>query len=703
MVALVAVGGFVARPATAGVRTPDSHPLPPAVIAAPGQITQVGEIVVLEGDDSVVTTVGAGTYGISSDQMQAIANKFYMMYPDEFDGLAVFTTFPDELQGGFAYALIINAGFGGVGIDSGYSASQFGSDGRLISFINMNDTAQYGPMDENDGQFHSVFGQEFGHTWLSRMQFRDSDTGQPSNELLGRDNSHWSAYFNSGGSVMDGAAYTDNGDGSFSSGINSERYGPLDLYAMGIYSKDEVTDLYVIRNATYQGSGQAVGPADIVNGETVLGTRHNFTMDDIIAVMGPRTPAWDAENEDFRIAFILVTKPGETADQVSDRVAKLEVGRLAWEKKHLEWTDRRSTMCTDVTAYCPLGFAEIIDTNVIEDPDDSNGNGVIEPGENARLEVTFSNQGTRATTAMVELTSATPGVTVPGVETIPEIPVEGQLTHPFYLQIDGETCGSEVEVDLTAKIENRQWKGSATFIPGLLKSAEEPFDTPADWQANIEGRDSATQGKWEHGVPSAAYFAGRTLQPDGGAGGTGDKAWITGLSSDWADDEVIGATTLTSATYDLDGVFAPILRYKVWYLSLDRVGPTLMETDEAHLTVEASDDGGDTWVEIDRVSGAQKRWEERIVKLAPHIDSTKNVVFRFTVFDDKDAGLDGRIVEAGIDDVALDSLSTICRDGPSSGGCCSVGERPPVEELGLFAIVIAIGVIRRRRRIPSPS
>lgn len=694
-----------------GPRTPSAAPLRPesprrvkpraVPQVGPGVVSLAGQVVVMEGDAEIVTDLGGGGYGI--DSMESITQRFYMHYGDEFDAITVFTTFPDMAQGGAAYALLLDHGFSGAGYPGGQSATQFGSTGRLMSVTNMNNVDQYQNMDEYDTFFTSVMGQEFGHSWLAFATFIDPVGGSESTELLGRDGSHWSAIFDSDGSVMDGLDWVDNGDGTFTAGQNSVRYGPLDLWAMGIYSDEEVGELYVLRNAFYADNDQPVGLLDHLSGEASFGRvvradKAVFSISDVVAAGGPRTPAWDASNEDFRMAFILVTKPGETAADVQAQIDKLNRGRITWENTHRDWTYDRSTMCTDVEALCPLAFAQVTDAQVSEDPDDSDNDGIIEPGEKIRLDVTFTNDGSEpATTAVAELTTTANGVKLPDPITLPEIPVGGSITHTFYLSIKGEACGNTVDLEVTSRIEHRVWRGEAYFQPGVQDDVEpERFATSgAGWVGNPGGGDEVTSGAWEYGVPDATYFAGRELQPNGGADGGNDGAWFTAPLDPWDTGEVQGTTTLQSDFYDLSGVFQPSLRYKVWYVALDRTPTSLDNSPLDHLIVEASDDGGQTWVEIDRVGNDRLRWDTREVPLGDKIASTDQVRFRFIVSDDEAA--DSRLVEVGIDDVSIISLSDSCND--NGGGGCGCNLKPNRGEAGGWLLLLfATWLIARRRK-----
>ena len=686
----------------------DTHPQvsidPIAKGVSPGVVELVGGVVVMVGDDEIVTTLDPvnGDYGIDGGQMPLIGRRFYQYFPDDFDGLAVFTTFPDLFQGGLAYSVSGGwSGAAGLGLGTGGNQGTYGSAGTLISVINMNYTGYYDTMDENDVFFHAVFGQEFAHTWLAHIQFVDPNSGQTSNELLGRDGAHWSANFHSGGSVMDGMEFTDNGDGTFTAGQNSVRYGALDLYAMGVVGPEEVKDLFLIRNPMYQ-NGTSV---DTVNdgwtgnigpGTVITGDRFDISMDYIELAHGPRIPAWNEEDEDFRVAIILVTRPGETVADVMDQVDKLEVGRLAWENKHAAWTDYRSTMCTEVAGPCPLAVARVGNLQITEDPENSDNDGIIEPGETIRVDVTFENTGLEDALATVTVSSATPGVHVPEPFELPVIAAAQTFAHTFTIEIDSEACGENVELMVESRIEARTWRQVGRFRPGVIDDmTREDFRDPADWVGNPDGTDNVTQGAWAHGIPNTTLFSGRLLQPTGGADGVFDGVWFTGPTGAWDDSELFGETTLESTPFDLTGQYAPILRFNLWYVAYDRTPTDLTPSQLDHLIVQGSSDGGETWIELERISSNHPLfWESHEVPLTG-LEPTADVRVRFRAIDDQ--GPDTRLVEIGVDDISFISLSASCALGPAGTGCCQAAQSPESSR-GMWLLIGFTGLCLMRRR-----
>src|SRR5262249_50871513 len=129
----------------------------------------------------------------------------------------------------------------------------------------------------------SILGQEAGHRWLAYMEFRDGSAN--SSELLGRDQSHWSFFFDSDASNMEGNDIADTGNGAFRTVGAVSQYSALDQYAMGLRLPSEVPPMFFVRGA----SGD---PADAPRiGVDIRGTRKDVRIEDIVAAMGPRVPS----------------------------------------------------------------------------------------------------------------------------------------------------------------------------------------------------------------------------------------------------------------------------------------------------------------------------------------------------------------------------------------------------------------------------
>ena len=132
----------------------------------------------------------------------------------------------------------------------------------------------------------SLLGQESGHRWLAFLKFRDHN-GQVSEELLGRDQAHWSFFMDSDASVMEGNDIEDLGGGAFRTAATVQRYSRLDQYAMGYVTESQVPAFFYVE-----------GPSNVVpsreredaprTGVTFNGTKRTVLIQDVVAAMGRR-------------------------------------------------------------------------------------------------------------------------------------------------------------------------------------------------------------------------------------------------------------------------------------------------------------------------------------------------------------------------------------------------------------------------------
>src|SRR5262249_31689651 len=138
-----------------------------------------------------------------------------------------------------------------------------------------------------------IMGQESGHRWLAFVRFGNTK----STALLGRDNAHWSFFFDSDASVMEGNDIRDNGDGSFTTTAGTGRYSQLDQYIMGFRHATDVGPLFYVMNPSGTTRTRSSPPE---TGVTFRGTRVNLTINDIMAAEGSRLPDASTASKTFR-------------------------------------------------------------------------------------------------------------------------------------------------------------------------------------------------------------------------------------------------------------------------------------------------------------------------------------------------------------------------------------------------------------------
>ena len=273
----------------------------------------------------------------------AVAQKFYQTHPDNYDQILLWADQP-LIRDAFAYEITVANEVRGIGQDIFDLSRSLGSAGRLRSLVMMDWLGKY-PEDPNqkflgENNTLSVLGQEVGHRWLAYVHFRDR-TGANSNALLGRDDAHWSFFFDSDASVMEGNDIEDQGGGQFRTVEAVKRYSRLDQYLMGAIPPSQVPAFFYVESPTNTTHTKSDAPKI---GESFAGTRRDVLVDDVIAINGPRNPASDASSKVFRQAFIYLVGNGRTLDQT--QVTKLDRIRTQWESFFSQATENKMSATT---------------------------------------------------------------------------------------------------------------------------------------------------------------------------------------------------------------------------------------------------------------------------------------------------------------------------------------------------------------------
>jgi hypothetical protein len=274
-----------------------------------------------------------------------VARKFYRTHPDNYDQLVIWTD-ATVIDNAFAFETTVANEVRGIGLSQFDASRDFGSAGRLRSFTLMDWVGKYpeDPLQAFLGENNTVslLGQEVGHRWLAFLEFRNH-TGARSESLLGRDQAHWSFFFDSDASVMEGNDIEDLGGGSFRTTAAVQRYSRLDQYAMGLVSDTDVPPFFYVDNPMNVAGGREADSAPRV-GVTFNGTRRDVLIQDVIAIHGPRVPSSADSSKVHRQAFLLVVGQGRSPDNA--HVAKIDRIRRAWETFFLQATEGRMRAVT---------------------------------------------------------------------------------------------------------------------------------------------------------------------------------------------------------------------------------------------------------------------------------------------------------------------------------------------------------------------
>jgi hypothetical protein len=232
---------------------------------------------------------------LQRSDIAALTRAVYAHWDDEFDFLYFF---PSTVAEGGVAGNTINArtGAGGIGVSDFDNTADFGSGGRLRAVAGLN-------FQENGPLLHETM-----HHW---GVFLDAQ--------FGFQGTHW-GFAGTQGQLggFDPGSVEEAGEGrwlvdpfgTFANGGDGLPYGLLELYLMGLIPAEEVGDIPVFEGASIAGRE---------NGKTVIMAQalRMVTLEEMIAVHGPREPAVDASLREYRGLFTLLTDHAPTASEVA--------------------------------------------------------------------------------------------------------------------------------------------------------------------------------------------------------------------------------------------------------------------------------------------------------------------------------------------------------------------------------------------------
>ena len=279
-----------------------------------------------------------------------LGQKFYLTHDDVYDFLVVFHNYDIGIDLGstFAFYRGVRNFTRGIGPFPQEAESQnvfdggelFGSGFRLQGLMFMGDLSKY--PDDPGGRIDRDFGlgiatpltvlaHEAGHRYLARPLFVDPQSGQLSLDLLGRQFAHWSYFFNSEASLLEGNRIVDHGSGDFRFETVStiEGFSPLDRYLMGLIPPEQVPPTFFVRRPSI--GDELFNPAHApLAGIFFQGERGDLSMDMILAAHGRRSPDHTVSQKNYRFAFLLLVEEG--AEPPAGQIEKLDRLRAQFEE-----------------------------------------------------------------------------------------------------------------------------------------------------------------------------------------------------------------------------------------------------------------------------------------------------------------------------------------------------------------------------------
>jgi hypothetical protein len=721
---------------------PEDPSAPPVERSARGLVRANGEILIVDGELNFNVDSQGGVIGTGAGERQALmsqvanelANNENLV--DSLDAVVVFTTFDDAGNSADSTSLLLFNEVEGIGLPTPTSEPDPVEDLRedyglqpgtplhrrmrnLVYFnqptLFVEDGGSLDDLNEVEGDFHALVARRLATRWLFNASFAEGTN--ISDELQGSVapgdiGANWSNLADASGSVVGGYDFRDDGGGSFTNLGTNLGFAPLDLYLMGFVGPQNVPDLFLIRDASQMGN--PLGPdAEIAEGATISGERVDVSIAQIIEAMGPRVPA----SFDFvpyqRVAFVLLTLPGQASQDYAEEVAFLQELQRSFPDSWKAWTG--VSICTRVTGTCPEPSLIVDDFSISDDNDN-----LIAPGETVQLDLEIRNVGLGlASGARVRFAvEQSPDLQVsPSSVDLPDIAQDEEITlpQPVNLTVTATNCGEPITLRTILELAEGPQTGQRLSIPiGTEGVRFDPLDEAPDWTVNPDGTDTAGDGVWALGVPELIQApAGIFTQPSADHSlGDSELAFMTQPRSDglFARSDVDGGrTTLESPVFAMGDTRDPLVRVWVWRTAYDFSERDPVPLDNP-LVIEVSNDGGESWTVVREFTEQTQEWTAVDIRLrTPEIDirPTNRMRFRFSIEDDTPNGVGN--IEAGVDDLEIIDFLEGCPglippeeptgdgggDDDDGGGCRSTRVEAPSLLLGLLA---GLFFVRRRRR-----
>jgi hypothetical protein len=294
----------------------------------------------LETDFSAITSIEGSrpfveTYRLPTVNVQGIWRRLQqdLGYRDEdIDAVAIYTSFLSDiiLTRYGAFATLANHGADGV---SQYASK---SQPRTPTLMHMNALGMF-----NGDSSTQILLHELGHRWLYYFDILEDGANKRAVNPLGYHPAQWvhtPGAFASDASPMGGAIFTDNRNGTFTSAAVDGRdaFTWHELYLMGLARPEEVQPWFYLRGTTL------VDEYHPAVDTTVTGTRVDVNVQQLIAAMGPRDPAFGSSQKSFRVPFVVLVREGAATPSLGTL-------RAEFERAFADATGGRGRVITSVT------------------------------------------------------------------------------------------------------------------------------------------------------------------------------------------------------------------------------------------------------------------------------------------------------------------------------------------------------------------
>lgn len=321
------------------------------VVALPtSQSYDRGEIAVIEDDGTLLRTSGPN---VSIDPA-ALSRRFLELHDDEYDYVCVLSASNMtnlSLGGGTAYELNVRNEVQGLGLSIYDFSEEYGSNGVIKSFLNMNRLSIY----PNDPHltFHGtntaleVIAHEFDHRFGAYTFFNDGGNASPL--LLGRDSQHWSFFHDTQASDMEGNRWRDNLNGTYTSIDATNGFSYLDEYLMGLRDSSEVDTVWYIHAPTnFNPPGAYERATSPAIGVTCSGLKRRIDISQIVSINGLRSPGPATSQKVFRMAWLLLIRNGDVP--IPADLAKIDLFRTSFQTNFQGAVENLASVNTDLNS-----------------------------------------------------------------------------------------------------------------------------------------------------------------------------------------------------------------------------------------------------------------------------------------------------------------------------------------------------------------
>lgn len=281
------------------------------------------------------------------DMVWRALKSSYGLTDSDIDGLAIYQAFyTDIIFYAGAYSTVGNPQVEGIGARPGFGP---GSP-RSPALLHMNHfTYGYNSAEKSSSQ---VILHELGHRWLYHTSIRIAGANS---RVLNPVSAHpaqyvhlpsaFKIYDDNESSTMGGGFFAQQSDGRWMARALNAGYSWLELYLMGLAAPSEVPPWFYLSN-TNPRLGDEYWPVDK---QVVSGEPRTLAIEQIVAASGERKPSAAASPRGFRVPFVLITYPGETATPA--QIAQMNALRALFEKNFAIATGGRAAVAT----MWPLG------------------------------------------------------------------------------------------------------------------------------------------------------------------------------------------------------------------------------------------------------------------------------------------------------------------------------------------------------------